>query len=112
MADTGCGCGNTDIAKATVQAEPAQCPAIVHETVCVQAEITITPDVEVGEFSSFCVGAPVIGGCDGTPVASCTFTVSQNICVQIPLNFSANATAVPAGLVCGIPGSGPCESAP
>ena len=87
---------------------PTECPAIVNETVCVQADVTITPSVVVGTIESFCVGEPVIGACPGTPVAECTFTVSQNICVQIPLTFSAVAAAVPTGIVCGEPAVGGC----
>jgi hypothetical protein len=86
------------------------CPAIVNETVCVQADVTITPSVVVGTIESFCVGGPVIGGCPETPVAACTFTVSQNICVQIPLTFSAVAVAVPVGIVCGTPLAGACTT--
>lgn len=108
MADNGCGCNSSEITKSELLAEPAQCPAIVHETVCVQAEVTITPDVSIGTIESFCVGGPLIGACPGTPVAQCTFLVSQNICVQVPLTFSANATAVPSGIVCGTPATGAC----
>ncbi|WP_242966707.1 hypothetical protein [Desulfosporosinus sp. FKA] len=88
----------------------AQCPATVHETVCVQADVTITPSVVVGDVESFCVGDPIIGACPGTPspTGTCTFTVSQNICVEIPLTFSAGATAVPSGIVCGKAQIGQC----
>jgi hypothetical protein len=93
-----------------VQAAPTECPAIVHETVCVAAEVTIDPVITVGEIESFCVGGPIIGACPGTPspTDSCTFVVSQNICVQVPLVFSATATAEPTGIVCGTPTIGPC----
>lgn len=86
------------------------CPAIVNETVCVQAEVTITPSVVVGTIESFCVGEPMIGPCPGTPAEECTFTVSQNICVQVPLTFSAMATVEPKGIVCGTPAVGACTS--
>jgi len=87
-----------------------ECPTTVSETVCVQAEVTITPNVLVGTIDSFCVGAPEIGACTGTSVEVCTFTVSQSICVQIPLTFSATATAAPTGIVCGTPGVGGCTA--
>lgn len=97
-----------DMDAALEAAAPIECPALVHETVCVQAEVTITPAVTVGEIESFCVGGPIIGTCPGTPTNSCSFTVSQNICVQVPLVFSANATAEPTGMVCGTPAVGAC----
>jgi len=91
----------------------AECPATVHETVCVQADIIITPVVTVGDIQSFCVGTPVIGECPGTPspTMNCSFSVSQSICVQVPLTFSALGEAVPTGIVCGTPGTGPCPPA-
>lgn len=89
----------------------AQCPAVVNETVCVQALVTITPDVQTGEIRSFCVGNPMIGNCPGTPstTGDCSFTVSQRICVQVPLTFSAGAVAEPTGIVCGMPDVGECQ---
>jgi hypothetical protein len=88
------------------------CPATVHETVCVQALVTITPVVNVGEIQTRCVGGPVIGACPGTPspTNSCTFTVSQNVCVEVPLDFSAGATAEPTGIICGTPTAGLCPA--
>ncbi|MDP4084436.1 MAG: hypothetical protein Q8934_07435 [Bacillota bacterium] len=87
----------------------ADCPATVHETVCVQADVTIIPVVTVGTIASNCVNGPIIGACPGTPSPTgvCTFTVSQNICVEVPLTFSTETTVVP-GIVCGTPGTGPC----
>jgi hypothetical protein len=98
---------NENIPMAQVD-QPVECPAVVHETVCVQADVTISPSVAVGTIESFCVGGPLIGVCPGTPAQQCNFSVSQNICVQIPLTFSATANAVPSGIVCGTPGVGPC----
>ncbi|MDF2534705.1 MAG: hypothetical protein K0R18_862 [Bacillales bacterium] len=107
-----CNCGDSNL-QTVLQIEqelPTECPALVHENVCVQAEITITPHVMVGEVKSFCSGNPIIGKCPGmtSPTGKCTFNVSQNICVQVPIKFSATAEAIPAGIVCGTPASGPC----
>ena len=118
---TTCGCtgskasvslsSGASIAAAS-ESDIAMCSDFTNETVCIQAEVTITPTVTVGEIESFCVGDPVIGSCQGTPspTGSCTFTVSQSICVQVPLTFAAQATAVPAGISCGDPGTGPCSA--
>lgn len=86
------------------------CPRTVHDTVCVDAEVTITPLVTVGEIRSNCVGDAVIGSCPGTPSQFCTFNVRQEICVEVPLMFEANASATPRGIVCGTPDIGPCSS--
>lgn len=108
-----CNCGGNSSSNKSniiVQQVGHECPATVHETVCVQANVTITPNVDlIGPIESFCVHGPIIGACPGEPVSECTFTVSQNICVQIPLSFSADATVEPSGIVCGTPIPGPCE---
>jgi hypothetical protein len=85
------------------------CPTTVNETVCVEALVTINPQVTIGEIQAFCVGDPVIGACPGMPVPFCSFQVSQNICVQVPLTFDAIAKAEPTGIVCGTPTVGGCD---
>ncbi len=84
--------------------------ANVHETVCIQADVKINHVVTVGEIENFCVGGPNVAACSGliSPTNSCTFVVSQNVCIAIPLTFSALAVAEPAGIVCGTPLIGPC----
>jgi hypothetical protein len=91
-----------------VQVQKTKCPALINETVTVQANVKITPCVEIGTIKSYCVGRPVMGACEGTPVEECTFSVSQNICVQVPLSFAVDTLAEPAGIICGTPLSGPC----
>ena len=92
-----------------LQNENGICETTVHENVCVQATVTITPSVTSGPSTSFCLGNPVIGSCPGTLRENCVFTVSQNLCVQIPLSFSADAAAVPNGIVCNEVGIGACQ---
>ncbi len=86
-----------------------KCQALVHEDVCVQAEVKITPEVRVGEISTHCVGCPCIGVCAGVPCKCCSFVVSQNICVEVPLAFKADVDVFPCGIVCGTPGLGGCQ---
>lgn len=103
-------CNKNELEAVTLQPnQEGECQSIVHETVCVQGTVTITPSLISGTSTSFCVGNPIIGSCPGDLQPSCSFTVSQNICVQIPLTFSATASAVENGVVCGIPDIGQCE---
>ncbi len=88
------------------------CPRTVHETVCVDALVTIRPEVTVGTIVTFCDGDPIIDGCEGTLQPFCTFRVGQSICVQIPLTFNAIATAAADGIICGDPENGNCSQAP
>ncbi|UWG98628.1 hypothetical protein LPY66_07525 [Dehalobacter sp. DCM] len=91
-----------------------QCPATVHETVCVKAKVTITPDVKVHDIKYSCGNDPIIWDCEESKECSdsCTFEVGQKICVEIPLTFSANAQVDPLGIVCGTPEKGKCHKKP
>lgn len=93
-----------------LQNEEGTCETLIHEDVCVQATVTITPEVIVGPSTSFCLGNPTIGGCPGILRENCVFAVSQNICVQIPLTFGATAAAVANGIVCGNTDIGGCQA--
>lgn len=100
---------NIAMAVTALQNEEGLCETTINENICVQATVTITPEVTSGPSTSFCLGNPIIGSCLGTLRENCVFTVSQNICVQIPLTFSAAATAVPNGIVCNEVGIGACQ---
>lgn len=91
-----------------------QCPTTVHETVCVQAKVTITPDVKVHDIKYSCDNDPIIWDCEESKECSdsCTFVVGQKICVEIPLTFSANAKVDPLGIGCGTPENGKCHKKP
>ena len=84
------------------------CATVVHENVCVQGTVTITPKIETHDIRTFCIGNPIIGECVGNLQESCSFAVSQKICVQIPLVFSAETSVTPNGIVCGTPGTDLC----
>ena len=87
------------------------CPLDVHQTVSLWAKVKIDPKVSVGHIKTFCVGDPVIRpDCvEETCGGSCTFFVKQDICVEIPLTFAAQASADPLGHVCHTPGVGCCK---
>lgn len=88
-----------------------ECPTIVQKTVCVEAKVTVTPNAEIGDVESFCVGGPRIDAC---PVKSspCTYMVNQLLCVRFPLTISADAMAKPTGIVCDIKDDEPCSRIP
>lgn len=75
-------------------------PDKVHDIVCVEATVTITPHVEIGDVKSFRVNDIKIGECCGVSHETCSFKVHQKLCVQIPLEFSATAEAEATGIVC------------
>jgi len=61
--------------------------------VCVP--ITVRPFAYVGPTKTSCCGPLNINtrGCRGTPGAVCTFYATQQICVDIPINYGASAVA-------------------
>ncbi|MEI6101861.1 MAG: hypothetical protein WCP73_08490 [Eubacteriales bacterium] len=79
------------------------CPAIAKETVCLEAQVKVAPEVKIGKACIVCKGCPFIGRCPGTPQQSCSFFVSQRIHIEVPLAFGACVSACPSGIVCGEP---------
>ena len=92
------------------------CEQNVTAEVCTTATVTLTPIVTPGTPVVTCLSdevlinqpCPTLPGF--TPVGedgTCTFTVSQIICVTIPLDFAVDVDAVPSGGACGpvVPGT-------
>ena len=79
---TICGpsCGSTESCESTFYQK---------ETVCVP--VTVSPFAHPGTARTICCGDPVIHTdpqCPGSKT-SCTFTVTQSLCIQIPIAFGA-----------------------
>ncbi|HEY3368644.1 MAG TPA: hypothetical protein VGK74_26600 [Symbiobacteriaceae bacterium] len=91
-------------------AQVQSCPAVAHQDICVEANVTIIPRVTPGSPRVICRGPALIGPCPGedSPTGKCSFTVNQNVCVQIPLLFDARASATQGRVVCGLPSPTPC----
>ncbi len=66
-----------------------------------------------GKILSRCVKSPTVGCCPGH-MCSYTFVVSQLLCVEIPLSFSAEAFVQSTGISCNESGDGSdnCDSDP
>ncbi len=73
--------------------ETEVCEVIASQLVNVCVPITVTPFADTGTVTTVCCGDPVVNGgdCVGEINGTCEFTVSQLICVQVPVNFGANA---------------------
>ena len=90
------------------------CPTTARQEVDVCVPITITPYATVGDAMITCCGDPVITGgtaaCSGIPGGSCSFTVSQRVCVSIPVQFGASTASGSYAVRCGDAGEGTCEN--
>ena len=79
------------------------CPALAHEEALVTVPVKVCAFVDVGDTKLECMGPPVITkNCDDTPGKPCAvskFTVSQRLCVDIPMIFGMD-TEVGEGHVC------------
>lgn len=72
------------------------CKVKTQQEAIVCVPVTVTPYANVGEIVSECCGAPIISykgnSCKGIENGSCSFTISQKIRVQIPVDFGADTT--------------------
>ncbi|MGN0462493.1 MAG: hypothetical protein ACI4HZ_08625 [Ruminococcus sp.] len=72
------------------------CPAKGFQQVSICVPVTVTPFAHAGKTVTKCCGdAKVVPGdkpCPGKKNGTCTFTISQTICVEVPVDFGARAT--------------------
>ena len=84
-------------------------PQIIHELACIEAGITLTPVVTLGNITVTCVGMPMEGECPfDTESPTCTFDVHQEVCVRIPITFNATAEVTEKEITCDGFGVGEC----
>ncbi|MDK2802996.1 MAG: hypothetical protein KFW09_06485 [Oscillospiraceae bacterium] len=68
-------------------------PSIGYQKASVCVPVTVIPFANVGDTSTFCCKDPIIQPgtikCEGEINGTCSFTISQEICVAVPINFGA-----------------------
>ncbi|TCP56034.1 hypothetical protein EV586_103694 [Tumebacillus sp. BK434] len=117
-----CGCAGAN-ASAQAAEQPqvtlvdpmVNCPVTVSDQVCLQADLEIVPSVTTQTISVKCVGGPVLGPCASPPMTAptpCRFSVSQVICAEFKLNFSAEAAVRNTSATCEMPALTPCPPTP
>lgn len=81
-----------------VYTEPVDetCPATGFQKVSVCVPVTVTPFAHAGKTVTKCCGDPEVTAgeavCGGKKNGTCSFTISQTICVEVPVDFGAVAT--------------------
>lgn len=82
------------------------CRAIGYQAASLCVPVTVTPFAIAGDPIVSCCGSPIVtpgtGPCGGTINGSCVFTISQNICVSVPVEFGANTEVGDLVVQCGI----------
>ena len=101
-----CGCGSSVLTSTKeISSDPFACTKSVTAEVCSQATVSLTPLVTPKTPIISCIDGPLINEpCPDIPgfepfgeTGKCTFTVSQVICVTIPLDFAVDVKADPSG---------------
>ncbi|MEG2421417.1 MAG: hypothetical protein RSB55_07690 [Oscillospiraceae bacterium] len=76
--------------------EVQTCPAVGYQSVSVCVPVTVIPFAETGATRTKCCGSPLVtpgkNTCGGTKNGVCVFTISQDICIAVPVKFGAEAT--------------------
>lgn len=80
---------------ALADTDEGTCPAVGFQRVGVCVPVTVSPFAHTGTTKTTCCGDPkVVSGekpCAGKKNGVCTFTISQTICVEVPVRFGATA---------------------
>lgn len=76
--------------------EDQSCPAVGYQSASICVPVTVTPFAKTGATLTTCCGNPVVSSgrntCGGIKNGACAFTISQDICVAVPVSFGAVAS--------------------
>ncbi len=89
--------------------EPCDSVFYQKETVCVP--VKVTPYANPGTAKATCCGEPVVtpgGTCSGNRTF-CSFTITQKLCIEIPISFGAVIETGAAVVQCGDVSEEPCD---
>ncbi len=91
--------------KDLIMEENETCPTVGYQTASICVPVTVTPFAKAGVTTTKCCGEPIVTSgknvCGGMKNGSCAFTISQNICVAVPVEFGAVATVGDTFVDCG-----------
>ena len=91
--------------------EEMPCDSTFYQTETVCVPVTVTPYATPGEARANCCGSPIINPdnqCAGTR-QSCSFTIQQRLCIEIPISFGAVIETGDAVVSCGEVSEEPCD---
>ncbi|HPF20697.1 MAG TPA: hypothetical protein PLC88_05095 [Syntrophomonas sp.] len=90
------------------------CRVKASQLVNVCVPVTIRPYAFTGPARTICCGVPTVGDmpCGGVVNGTCTFYVSQQICVEVPINFGSSTTPGETYVDCGSASAGECVCPP
>lgn len=96
---------SSDVKSTEKKCDEEICPAIGFQSVNVCVPVEVTPFAKAGNVKVSCFGEPVISKdckkCKGEKNGSCSFTISQTLCVEVPVCFGANTWIGDTFVCCG-----------
>jgi hypothetical protein len=91
--------------KTTSQVVDITCPATGYQPATVCVPVTVTPFAHPLPTTTYCCNDPIVTPgtdvCPGELNGSCTFTITQEICIAVPVEFGATAEVDDPSVVCG-----------
>ena len=76
------------------------CGRIGTQCVDIEAAMTLTPTADMGTVTVSCQGTPNITCETNGNGTSCTVTMTQQICVSVPINYGVELTAETPRIAC------------
>lgn len=85
-------------------APPETCTSNGYQSITACAPVTVTPFARTMSTTTHCCGDPVVSTntstCAGTINGSCRFTLSQNLCIEVPVEFGVTASVGSPAVQC------------
>lgn len=80
---------------------PTGCEKVGTQCVEVALPLKVTPTATAGTVTTTCSGSPTVTCVTADDGLSCTITVTQQVCVHIPIRFGVDAEPETATIACG-----------
>ena len=80
------------------------CSNTFYQTDLISVPVKVIPFAKAGPCTAVCCGSPVItsgDACQGESDQICEFTITQKICIKLPLHFGAAVAIDNAKIQCG-----------
>ena len=85
-------------------AENQSCPVVGYQSASVCVPVRVVPYAKAGGTITSCCGDPVVlpgsTPCAGNKKGECSFTITQTLCIAVPVEFGADAYAGDAYVDC------------
>ena len=98
------GAYNSSIPVIVPEPENKTCPAVGYQSISVCVPVKVEPFAKPGVTVTKCCGKPTVKSgiepCPGTKDGACFFTISQSLCVEVPVEFGAEATVGAVSVDC------------